>query len=120
MRPYFAAEWRAANPDKVWFGSTSCSLCYWSAQVQGGGPQEMFAALKAHYQSHPEWDAFQASLPSITEVREAIHAECNHRTHRCPCICGCEEILPCDCWSDMCSVCEIRLGRGDDEHGRSA
>jgi hypothetical protein len=56
-------------------------------------------------------------VSEIDEIRAAIHRECNHREHLCPCICGCNTAEPCDCWSVLCSVCWIRVGRGDDDHG---
>lgn len=59
--------------------------------------------------------------PTLAEVRAAFHRDCNHRSHRCPCICGCEVTLGCDCFGaeSICAACVIREGRGDWEHGRA-
>lgn len=53
----------------------------------------------------------------LDAIRAAVHADCNHREHRCPCICGCAQTIACDCWSALCVGCQIRYGRDDDEHG---
>jgi len=117
-------EWRKRNPDKVWFGLSQCGLCYKAIEVLGGDPDKLREAEIAHRMTHPDLLAAQErEVPFgllMDEARQAIHRNCNHRRHRCPCICGCEEIQSCDCWSDLCPVCQVRIGRGDDAHGYPA
>ena len=71
---------------------------------------------KEYYDSLPTLEETLAELRRIEEERHASHI-CTPATCQCECGCG----LQVKCYDDLsnflCWCCELRVLRGDDEHG---
>ena len=91
-----------------------CHLCNWASN--GLTLHEAIVINRGHENSDPEWLEMQATVISTEEIVASIHDhECNMVT--CACKCGCGVGPFCDVMGDFCSVCTVRAGRGDGEHG---
>lgn len=102
--------------DKRWT-SQQCYLCGYSSN--GLTLDEAIVENKKHIQTEHAEDnrLMQENNLSIDEIRDSIHDhECDY--HLCACKCGCQEGPFCTlAFGPLCSVCQVRDMRGDDEHG---
>lgn len=56
--------------------------------------------------------------PTVEEVYEAMHGHHVCVGGPCECRCGCTEMLGCKLvFGPLCSVCQVRYGRDDEDHG---
>lgn len=101
-------EWRSVH----------CYLCNWASN--GRTFEEAQANDERHKQeNHAAEDAeMKATEIPLPELRDSLHDhECVRE--RCICICGCREGPFCTLiFGPLCSVCTVRDGRGDKEHGK--
>ena len=97
--------------------SYSCYLCNWASN--GRTFDEAYALDKEHiHKEHPVEDAqMRVHQVPMGEIIASLHDHDCTEVY-CSCICGCTEGPFCGLlFGSMCSVCVVRDGRGDKEHG---
>ena len=97
--------------------SQHCHLCNWASN--GLSFEEALEANKKHEATHPETAQIAMSEIGIDEIRDSLHDhEC--QMAYCNCKCGCHAGPFCTLvLGPLCSVCSIRVMRGDNNHGET-
>lgn len=106
------------HPDK-WGYAVACPYCDRIIQAPPHTDEDRVdRKLKSHVANNHAPELAAERPGDYRLARGAIHSECNHRAHPCPCRCNCVETVQCDCWSPYCSVCYLKgFIREDDDHG---
>ena len=101
---------------RIWV-SQSCRLCNWASN--GRTLDDAVKANHRHQQRQhgAEMAALEESRVSAPELRASFHDH-DCVMENCACKCGCTEGPFCILvLGPLCSVCLVRWGRGNDEHG---
>lgn len=110
-------EVRKRNRALPQYYSQHCNFCNWASN--GQTIDEVIAANSQHIQEQHAADMaiIEANRLELNEIPASLHDhECEKAL--CRCKCGCDAGPFCILvGGPLCSVCQVREGRGDDDHG---
>lgn len=113
----FCRAFEARERRRLYWGR-QCSWCGWTAN--GLTIERADGECRAHERrSHPGIDEYRKKLPTLSEMRDELHADHDCAAGPCRCRCNCD-VTNAGCsvlFGPYCSVCIVRANRGDEEHG---